>query len=160
MAKIKLSKGQVALVDDADFEWLNELKWQYHYRGYAYSQTYLGGGRANPKYKKIWMHRLITDCPTDKIVDHINRDRLDNRRSNLRTCTQAQNQMNADIRCTNTSGYRGVSRLSGKWSARIRIDGVRKFLGLFDTPEEASKAYQAVAVKHYGEFITNNRSLT
>ena len=152
MGVIKLSKGMVAIVDDADFEWLNKLKWQYHYRGYAYSATYLGGGRANPKYKKLWMHRLVTDCPEDKIVDHINRDKLDNRRSNLRTCTQSQNQMNSKIRESNTSGYRGVNKQGERWMARIRMNGKRLFLGLFDTPQEASKVYELAAKKHYGEF--------
>lgn len=159
-SEIPLSKGKTALIDAKDFELVSQYKWQYHHRGYAYSQTYLGGGRKNAKYKKIWMHRLITNCPEDKIVDHISRDKLDNRRSNLRICTQAQNQMNAKIRDTNTSGYRGVNKSKGKWMARICVSGKRLFLGEFDTPEEASKVYNNAALEHYGEFTKLNRSLT
>lgn len=155
-SEIPLSKGKVALIDAKDYELVSQFKWQYHYRGYAYSQTYLGGGRKNAKYKKIWMHRLITGCPEDKIVDHISRDKLDNRRSNLRICTQAQNQMNSKLRDTNSSGYRGVTKDKYGWIARIGINGKRVYLGWFMDKEEAAMAYDKAAKKQYGNFAKLN----
>jgi len=98
----------------------------------------------NKKYYKA--HRLAWlftygVWPTSQI-DHINGDRTDNRIVNLRESTSAQNHQNRKLPKTNTSGYMGVYKdVSGKWAARIRIAPTRVFLGLFDTPEQAAKAY-------------------
>jgi hypothetical protein len=86
-------------------------------------------------------------------IDHINRQRADNRITNLRPATRSQNQANVPIWRTSSSGYRGVTRRrSGRWGAGINAHGRRIELGTFGTPEEASAAYRAAAVAHYGKF--------
>lgn len=87
-------------------------------------------------------------------VDHIDHNRLNNQRSNLRFCTKSQNICNQRRR--NKTGFKGVgktlARLQNPWRATIKIKGVRIFLGYFPTPEQASEAYQAAAKFHFGEF--------
>ena len=86
------------------------------------------------------------------LVEHENRDRKDNKLSNLREATHTENLYNVDIRSDNSSGYRGVSRKRGKWRARIRVAKEEVSLGSFDTPEEASQAYEAAAKELHGDF--------
>ncbi len=144
MSIIQLSQGEVAIVDSDDYEYLNQWKWCYNSHGYAV--------RARSKYKDeptssggctIKMHNVI--MPDGKIVDHINRNSLDNRRINLRYVTHSQNMWNRSKHVNNTSGFVGVSfhKSSGKWQTSIQAYGKRKHLGKFDTPEEASSVYQA-----------------
>lgn len=91
-------------------------------------------------------------------VDHINRDRSDNRRSNLRLCSLAENNRNGSIRSNNNSGFKGVSwdKARGKWQAGIGLNGTRKALGRFDSAEDAARAYDAAALANYGEFAALN----
>jgi len=86
-------------------------------------------------------------------IDHINRNRADNRIENLRVCTASQNLMNRPKQSNNTSGYKGVARVSksGKWRATLGT----KHLGCFDTPEEAFEAYSAAAAAKFGDFALN-----
>ena len=88
-------------------------------------------------------------------IDHINGDRADNRWANLRAATRRQNLQNTGIRKSNTSGLKGVSydASRGKWKAQMRLPGVARFIGRFDTKEEASAAYNAFAEAHFGEFV-------
>lgn len=88
----------------------------------------------------IKLHRLIMDAPTKIVVDHINRDGLDNRKINLRLCTQKENIRNSKLYKNNSSGYKGISFIRNKWRSRIFIEGKDKHLGLFDTLEEAITA--------------------
>ena len=101
------------------------------------------------------MHRLIQGAPRGQAVDHKNGDSLDNRRSNLRPASHAQNMQNVGITKANTSGYKGVNWNSdaSKWHARIRVNGKRLHLGLFDAAEDAHAAYVAAAEMHHGEFV-------
>src|SRR3990167_2096609 len=103
MKKIKLSQNKYALVDDSDFEFLNQWKWSLSSGGYAERQELksLGG-------EKIRMHRLIIGAKEGQQADHKNMNRIDNRRGNLRICTKSQNMMNCGRRKNNTSGYKGV----------------------------------------------------
>ena len=100
------------------------------------------------------LHRIIMNCPDDKMIDHINMNKLDNRRENLRICTHQQNQHNRTKQSNNTSGFKGVSfnKEKQKFEARIGIDGKSKFLGYFDTAEKASECYKQAALKHHGDF--------
>jgi len=100
------------------------------------------------------LHRIIMNCPDDKMIDHINLNKLDNRRENLRVCTHQQNQFNTTKRSDNTSGFKGVyfDKQNQKFRASISIDGKNKYLGLFDTAEDAHECYKQAALKHHGEF--------
>lgn len=129
MKKISLSKGLEAIVDDEDFESLSQYKWRFDGR-YA---TRLGDS------KKVYMHRAIAGNDSTLDTDHINRDKLDNRKSNLRICTRTVNNFNQPIRADNTSGYKGISwrKDSKKWRARVVQNGKEIRLGLFKDLREA-----------------------
>lgn len=118
---------------------------------------YLNAGYAaiQPDVKYVRVHKLIVDYP---IVDHINRNRLDNRKANLRSVTQGQNSMNRSKSSRKTSGYKGVCwhKSTQKWRARIRLNGCLKHLGHFDDIIEAAKAYDKAASEHFGEFAVLN----
>lgn len=136
MPLIQLSNGGEAIVDDEDFARLSRWKWHRSQNGYAMRTTWKG---------KLPMHRAIIDCPLGLEVDHINRDKLDNRRNNLRAVTHSTNQRNAPAQRNNTSGFRGVSfdRGRGKWRAATKVDGKHKLIGRYETAEQASEAYES-----------------
>jgi hypothetical protein len=132
MKKIPLTRGKSAIVDDDDFEYLSQWKWWYTTRGYAVRQD---------KGKHIPMHRLINKTPAGFDTDHINRNKLDNRKENLRTVTRSQNFMNINPRKNNTSGCMGVQRCAkGGWMARITLDYKRIYLGHFKDFKDAVNA--------------------
>jgi len=152
MIEIQLTKGMVAIVDDDCPLHILEKKWQYHPNGYAQGK----GPKINGKQSLLYMHRVIMDAPKGFEVDHINNNRLDNRKENLRICTSSQNKMNTKYK--NKAGYRGVSiNCSGKYRALIRFDGKNIHLGVFITAKEAAIAYNEAAVKYHGEFANLNK---
>ena len=159
MKKIQLTKGYEALVDDEDFERINKHKW--HARsnrihGLVYAARSAG---KTPDRKTHWMHREIMNTQDGMETDHINRDGLDNRKSNLRVCTRSQNARNAKRRVTNTSGHKGVSwdKERKKWHAEIMINYKKIHLGRFDTVEEAAAAYDQAAEKYHKDFARTNK---
>lgn len=108
------------------------------------------------KHPQTMMHRLILgDAAKGLVVDHINGDGLDNRRANLRLCTQGENARNVSAR-PGTSKFKGVSRRDGKWRARIMVNRREISLGRFDSEVEAACAYDAAAVRHFGSFAKLN----
>lgn len=126
--------------------------------GYACRTVYLGSGKTTV----VRMHMLIAGTPIGLLTDHINGDKLDNRKVNLRLCDHSQNQYNATIRRKGKSSkYRGVylHKRDGRWYARIRVDGKKIHIGCFEIEEEAARAYDAAAQKHHGEFATLNFEL-
>lgn len=100
------------------------------------------------------LHRMIMDCPEDMMIDHINHDKLNNSRNNLRICTNQQNNMNKGKQKNNKSGIIGVhwDKKSEKWKATIRLNGKPIYLGRFDDLEEASQARKDAEIKYFGEF--------
>lgn len=152
MAEIKLSKGEITLVDDADFEFLNQFRW-YANRGYATRTT-----------DKALMHKLIMGVPKlvkgDKRieVDHEDTSKLNNQRSNLRLVTSSQNKMNSPLRKDSTTGYKGVSldKAGRGFETYIWVNKKKRFLGYFDTAVKAAKAYNEAAKEHFGEFARLN----
>jgi hypothetical protein len=152
---IPLTHGQSALVDEVDYESLNQFKWRARWDRrtqsfYAMRDTPEVDGTRYP----IYMAREILNTPRGVRADHRNHDTLDNRRFNLRPATEAQNHQNSRKRRDNTSGFRGVSfqKRSGKWQARIRVNGTRLYLGCHATPEIAAIAYAEAVHRLHGEF--------
>lgn len=157
MREIPLTQGKIALVDDADYPFLSRFNWwatKTSARGgwYAGRTTRVDEG---PK-RTIYMHQqLLPECP---YVDHRDRDGLHNWRENLRAATQSQNMANARMPDCNSSGFKGVRRMNGRWSARIKFQGREQFLGMFDTAEEAAHAYDETTLRLFGEFARLNFS--
>lgn len=155
MKKIELSKqGKLkgkffAIVDNADFEWVNSYRWSYHAQGYATGRV---------KKEHILMHRFIVKTPTNLETDHINGNKLDNRRSNLRTATHAENNMYKKKQKNNTSGYKGVSwhKTLKYWTGYIRHNQKRILLGYFKTKEDAARSYNKAAKELFGKFALLN----
>lgn len=143
--------GSVFLFDEADLPLVSPYSWHVNDRGYVVS-----GARVNGK--ALRMHRFLTSAPEGTEVDHINRNKSDNRRSNLRLATKDQNQWNRPRMKTNSSGYIGVylHKDTGKWAAILSIGNRNRHLGLFFTPEEAASARDAAVLSHRGEFATLN----
>ena len=151
---ISCKRGDVEVqVDDDDLEKLSKFKWVYEAQSGAVSRC---------KKKVTYMHRLIMDCPDGMVVDHIDRSRLNNSKSNLRVCTQSQNSKNQSMPKNNTSGYKGVvydgrpENLKKRWQAQIKSNRKNIKLGRFLTKEEAAMAYNEAAILHFGEFAALN----
>ncbi len=160
MKKIKLTQGEYALVDDEDFEELNKYKW--HCQRYANS-NYAKRWNKNKKPNTINMHRQITNCPDNMQIDHINGDGLDNRKRNLRICTQQQNGLNIlKTKKESTTGIRCVSynKKTNKYCPYIYLNGKRKRLGAFDDIEDARVAYIRASLKYYGDFSPYKNKLS
>jgi hypothetical protein len=154
MKEIKLTQNKVALVDDADFEYLNQWKW---YATYKRNKWYARRTTSNPRMT-IHMHRVIMKTPSNLEVDHIDHDSLNNQKHNLRNCSNIQNQRNQRNQIGCSSKYKGVSfnRLTGKWEAYINVNCRRIYLGLHKTELEAAKKYNDNAILHFGEFANIN----
>lgn len=157
MKEIKLTQGKVALVDDEDFERVNQFKW--YARKDSKSTTIFYAVRG--AYKKcILLHRFIMDLnDSKKKVDHINHNGLDNRKNNLRACSSFENARNRNISMHSKTGFKGVSFLTvkGKYLASIKINNKSIHIGLFNSPIEAAKAYNAKALELHKEFAYLNK---
>ncbi len=138
METIELTQGKVALVDDADYDWLSEYKWHVSKCG---RELWYAARRA--KKKKLSMHRLILSAPFGLQVDHIDGDGLNNQRSNLRLADRYLNHRNYHRRKATRLGLPvGVKMTTdGDYCARINVSGHRIWLGTFDSPLDASAAY-------------------
>lgn len=162
MAKIRISSGKTACVDDADVNWVLQWRWQ-HDHGYVSRRV-----RKDGIAKKIYLHRALLDAPAGVEVDHINGNGLDNRRTNLRLATKSQNAANATKRSGTTSRFKGVylhrvaSVVAGRmysytyWCARIHTCTGVQVIGYFKNEEEAAKAYDTEARSIYGRYARLN----
>jgi hypothetical protein len=151
--EIALTRGKTAIVDADDYEKISQHKWMCTSNGYAARRPWNKGNRIS-----ILMHRVILDAPDDMQVDHINGNKLDNRKSNLRLCTFQQNMCNRPSNYVAKSGYKGVwvNQTGRPWLAVIKAHGKRFCLGTFDTAEEAARAYDEAAKERFGEFAFLN----
>ena len=155
MRKLLLNRGIFAIVDDEDFYWLSQWKWYANFCIRTKSFYVVCPVKdENGKWGSIRMHRILKGSPKGMVIDHINHDTLDNRKINLRICTQSQNQKNQKISKSNTSGYKGVSWNKGeqKWVAMISADNKRHFLGYHTTKEIAYEAYLVASKKYHKDF--------
>lgn len=156
--KIQLTQGKTCLIDNDDYELIKEYSWAAHFeRSNWYAVT---SKRINGKLKTIRMHRLILDAKPGQYVDHINRNGLDNRKSNIRICTPQQNTLNRISHKNSSSKYKGVSlrKTTNKYESYISINGKRKHLGFFKKEIDAAKAYNSAALKYYNnDFILLNQ---
>ncbi len=151
--RIKLTQGKFAIVDPEDFGRINQYKWYYN-KGYALRHV-----RRNGKKCAIFMHRLVCPVPHGMFTDHINRNRLDNRKANLRPVTFRQNIWNATRkRKMSKSPYNGItwSRQHHKWLARIYVGTKAVYLGFFKDEIKAAKAFDRAAKEHRGEYAVLN----
>jgi len=154
MKKIPLANNKgYALVDDEDYERAMQYRWSRQGGEYAHGMVGEKGRR-----KLMQMHRWLIGAPKGMDVDHINMNKLDNRKRNLRVCTRSQNKRNVGVRVDNNSGYKGVgwSKQNKGWMARIVHKGKTFYLGTHNTPEEAARFYDEAAKKYHGEFAWLN----
>lgn len=154
--KITTRNGYTFTIDDEDYEKIKGHCWYgYTYpRGTSYIQTRIV---VEGKVKILGIHRLIMNAVNGTQIDHVNCDGLDNRKSNLRFCTNAENTRNRKKQ-TGSSEYKGVSwhKAARKWSAQITVNYKKIHLGLFITEKAAASAYDQACLEHFREFARPN----
>lgn len=158
MKWIELTQGKVALVDDKDYKMVAQRKWS--------ALKPKGNGRAwyaiaRQGAGKILMHRFILGLTGKKQVDHKNGDGLDNRRCNMRICSNGQNQHNrmGQGKKSKFKGVKKEQRQKDTWGARIKTNGKAIWLGTFRDEKQAAKAYDTAALKYFGEFALTNKMM-
>lgn len=162
MKQVRLTNSDlVVLVDNEDFERVQKFRWRLLSHD-NYAGTY-GYSKKNGKNELVLMHRLLMQ--PDNMVDHIDRNGLNNQKSNLRLCNMSQNAANRTLSPLNKSGYKGVFKLDEKlypknpWKAKIGVNSKRKSLGNFSTALDAAKAYDKAAVENFGDFALTNKKM-
>lgn len=162
-AYILLTRGQRAVVDVEDYDRLSVYKWYLSNSGYAVRDLphkWKGHTRLDGKHRWVHMHSEIMGiCSTQGqgyVTDHINGNRLDNRKVNLRVVTHSQSLANRG-KVSRARPYKGVCQLpGGRWRAVLGVGGRKLHLGVFDTALEAAKAYNAAAIRFYGQYARPN----
>ena len=156
VVRVPLSNGGFAVVDSADADAILKFTWR-RMRTKKSRVTYAVTSLPRTETGRrpaLLMHRLILGARRGTVVDHKNRDGLDNRRQNLRACSHSLNLANAIVhRTNNTSGFKGVCRTrSGRWQATIQYRGRQRRLGTYASREEAAAAYRKAALRTFGAF--------
>lgn len=158
MKIIKLTQGQETVVDDWNFDFLNQWKWLSLWSKDAQGYYAVRWDYVNNKRMMIYMHRVIMKTPDGMKTDHIDGDTLFNLECNLRICTHSENMRNRGKNKNNKSGYKGVywDSHAGKYRSRIMYNKKIIYLGLYDDPIEAAMAYDEKARELHGEFAGLN----
>ena len=164
MKEILLTQNQSTFVDDENYVKLSKYKWFAQQSRDSYY-----AGRKSPRDKSgkqttILMHRIIMECPSNMQIDHINHNTLDNRKQNLRVCSQSQNNMNQILQKNTSSKYKGVCLIKSEyketvytyWQANIVINKKQLYLGIFKSEINAAKAYNRKARELFGEYALLN----
>jgi AP2 domain/HNH endonuclease len=159
---IPLTQGKFALVDLADYEWLNQWNWFAKPQPFPQTGWYAARNTGKRGARTIRMHQLIMGNVGGIDVDHIDGDGFNNRRKNLRLATRQQNGSNRKLGKNNTSGIKGVVwyAKTGKWRAKIGINRRTIHIGFFSSKELAAKAYDDAAMKHFGAYARPNKPVT
>lgn len=152
---INKKNSGVVIIDFDDYLKYGKMKWSISNGGYVVCGEYVkGSGKKNQKTKHYQMHRLVTDCKKGMVVDHKDRNTLNNSKSNLRVCCYSKNGGNSGT----FKKYKGVQMLpSGRYRAYITKDGKRTYGGVFSSEEDAAKKYNEMAVRLFGEFSLTNK---
>jgi hypothetical protein len=147
MKLIHLTQGQSTIVDDVDYEKYRFIRWQ------AIKGRYTWYARSTIGY----LHHHILNVQNLE-VDHIDGNGLNNQKENLRLATRAENARNCKLQRNNTSGFHGVSyqKQINRWMAYIKVNGKRKYIGVYETKEAAALAYNKAAKQYHGEFAKFN----
>ncbi len=160
MKQIPLTQGKFALVDDEDYEYLNQFKWLA--RISPTSSSFYAMRACSRKLKKksrtIMMHRVLLNVADPKTyIDHKDKNGLNNQRNNIRIATHSQNMINRRFK-KGSSKYKGVAwhKATGKWQASIQVDKVTKYLGVHACEEVAARVYDKAAKELHGEFAVYN----
>lgn len=153
----KNTRFKYVIIDDEDFDKIKKHKWKID-RNKSGNEYAASSDKIDGRHKYISMHRIIMDAPKNMDVDHINHDGLDNRKENLRICTRQENLRNRKLSNNRLyTIYKGVRLTSyKKWVAQISINEKNTYIGTFNTDEEAAKAYDVAAIKHFGVFACLN----
>ena len=159
--RIPLTRGKSVIVDDEDYEWLNQWKWCYvkAYSGTSDGYAYRSVKTEDRKNKVVLMHRLILNAPSHLQVDHVDGNGLNNRRSNIRLATPSQQMANRK-KPRSPRPFRGVRWVpqKKKWRAEITVDGKVRHIGYFHDPIIAALAYDDEVIRNFGEFARPNFS--
>ena len=155
MKLVTLTKSYQVEVDDEDYERINKIKW------YAQvSKRYVYAAHRS-KDGLIYLHRFILNCPYGFFVDHIDHNTLNCQKSNLRLCSNRQNQWNGKMpakKGEHPSQFKGVCWERGKWRARIRVNGQKKHLGSFSDEWQAAQAYNQASISLHKDFACLNQT--
>lgn len=145
----------VSYVSAADVADISSVRWKLSTGGYAVRNFWRDGKLCH----EAMARRILGVTDPAVTVDHINGDKLDNRRENLRIASGAENRCNKKLYSNNTSGFKGVEYrpdCRGRFRATIKRDGTLRYLGWFDTAEDAARAYNTAALEIHGEFARLN----
>ncbi len=156
--EIELTQGKVAIIDEEDWFKIRGFNWHMNHEraGRMYAHAMFNWNRN--KHQSFKLHRILLSVNTNQIIDHINRQTLDNRKSNLRICSRNQNQHNHGVSKKNKSGFIGVyyNKKDHKWFAQIRNNNKLIYIGYFTNPIEAARARDKKAIELHGEFAKLN----
>lgn len=152
VAYIQLTKDYEAVIDVEDAPLVKNYNWSVVVRPHVIYAKRTSLRSMTGKRLTVFLHREIMNAPDHLEVDHINKNGLDNRRSNLRLATRQQNACNQKAHADNRSGIKGVTQSRGRWAAYIQVKGVAKNLGRFPTKEMAHIAYKEASGRLHGEF--------
>lgn len=146
-----MNNGEKFYFDKEDYDKIKDICW---HRQKGYVVGHLNG-------PNVSLHRYILGVEDNRVVDHINHNKLDNRKSNLRICTQSENAKNRTINKNNKSGYTGVSfcKRYGKWMARIKVNYKSITLGYYENINDAIEARKKAEIEYFGEFSNSYRNV-
>jgi len=146
-------KTYFSIIDSEDYEEISKYRWHLH-KQFKFQKCIRMSAHTRIKNKTIYMHRMILKPPFDRLVDHKDRNGLNNKRNNIRICTYAQNSQNRKKPNNNTTGYKGLSYVSKKSGYKVEVGG--KDIGYSTNKIEAAKMYDKAAKELFGEFARLN----